>query len=169
MKNLCLVLILIFYAKNLNAQLEEKYLNSIWSISHKLKLIEEKKEYKSIIIQLDTSVSSIKYYDKLITVHTNFNSGRRIHTNYTLLKDIVKISVTDSCDYDQMGFYDYLIQDGHAVYGGVTHSASCLTISKYALGEEWSEKYHYKSEDIQKFCLDLFDRIQVVKKTIFLD
>lgn len=169
MKLLYYIFIIIFSCSFINAQEDEAYLDSIWFTSHKLKLIEEKKGYRNITIQLDTSISSIKYYDKLITVHTNFNSGRKIHTNYTLLKDIVKISVTDSCDYDQMGFYDYLIQDEHTIYGGVTHSASCLTISKYAPGEEWSEKYHYKSEDIQKFCLDLFDRIEITKKAIFLD
>lgn len=121
-------------------------------------------------IQLDTSVSSIKYYDKLITVNTNFNSGRRIHTNYTLLKDIVKISVTDSCSYEQMGIYEYLIQNNTTTYEGLSHSfIGCLAVSLDDIGKEWGEEYHYKSEDIQKFCLDLFDRIQVVKKTIFLD
>lgn len=69
-----------------------------------------------------------------------------------------------------MAIYDYEIRPNKKVYGSITHTIlPCIAYTVEDIEEITSEKYHYKSEHIQKFCIDLFDRIKVVKKTIFLD
>lgn len=168
MKRVYYFIIFICYSLSLNAQLEQNYLDSIWSEAYKI--TQEKQEFKNLTIQLDSSISYVKSNKSLTISKTKFNSGRSIHIDFTSLKDIVKISVTDSCDYDQLGIYDYLIEKDVIIHEGLSHTViPCIAYELDDLGKEWSEEYHYKSEDIQKFCLDLFDRIQITKKTIFLD
>jgi hypothetical protein len=85
-------------------------------------------------------------------------------------KSLKKFYVTDSCLFGEFAEYDYEIRPNKKVYGGgIAHTIiPCIAFTKEDMEEMTSEKYHYKSEDIQKFCLDLFDRIQITHKTIFL-
>lgn len=128
-------------------------------------------EAKQLLIQLDSSVSKVTYQPDFIFCETLFDSKKKVQIQYNLYKEsLKKFHVTDSCEFGELAEYNYEIRPHKKVKGGIAHTIlPCIAYTNEDMKEITSEKYHYKSEDIQKFCLDLFDRIQVVKKTIFLD
>lgn len=131
----------------------------------------QESDKKQFIIQLDSSISKITYQENFIFSKTTFNSDKKIQIRYELYKDSLKnFHVTDSCQLGELATYDYKIKKNKSIEGGVSHSIfPCIAFSVEDMQEIMSEKYHYKSEHIEKFCIDLFDKIEITKKTIFLD
>lgn len=131
----------------------------------------QESEAKEFTVQLDSSVSRIRYQPDFIYCETLFDSKKKVQIHYSLCKkSLKKFYVTDSCSLGETAEYDYKIRNDQTINGGMGHSiVPCLIYTDEDYKEIVSEKYHYKSEDIQKFCLDLFDRIEVTKKAIFLD
>lgn len=131
----------------------------------------QESEVKQFTVQLDSSFSRIKYQPDYIYCETTFDSKKKVHIRYNLYKkDLKKFYVTDSCSFEELAIYDYEIRPNKKIYGGISHSIiPCIGFINEDMEDMISEKNHYKSEHIQKFCLDLFDRIKIVKKTIFLD
>ncbi|WP_299765617.1 hypothetical protein [uncultured Dokdonia sp.] len=126
---------------------------------------------KLFTVQLDSSTSKVTYHPDFIFCETLFDSSKKVQIHYSLYKkSLKKFYVIDSCKLGELAEYDYEIRPNKKVYGSMSHSIiPCVAYTSEDMKEITSEKYHYKSEDIQKFCLDLFDRIEITKKTIFLD
>ena len=126
---------------------------------------------KQFLVQLDSSISKITYQKDYIFSETTFESDKKIQILYNLNQDSLrKFEVTDSCFNEEVAFYNFDKLANNRFEGGISHTIiPCIAFSEEDMQEMMSEKYHYKQEHIKKFCLDLFDKIKIVKKKIFLD